>query len=212
MTTFLLILIAIIAYLLGAVNGAIIASKYIFRRDIRNYGSHNAGLTNFYRVFGVPGTALVLVIDVLKTVFAVLIGGWLLGIVKEPMVGRLFAGFCAILGHCYPVYYGFKGGKGVLCGAVVALFASPGVGVVCIVVFVILLILTRYVSLASIVSAALLPLGIWIGLGKGHGLEGVIGLFCFLLIAFQHRKNISRLLKHEEPKFSFKVPPRGFGE
>jgi len=220
-TTFLLFIIAIAAYLLGAINGAIIASKYIFKKDIRNYGSHNAGLTNFYRVFGVPGVALLLAIDVLKTVFAVLIGYWLLGMcgtadVKTGYnfyaeVGLLFAGFCAMLGHSYPVYYGLRGGKGALCAGVIALSANFFLGLVCIAAFAVVLVLTRYVSLASLIGAALFPLGLWIG-GFGGALPGVVGLFCFLLIAFQHRENIVRLIHHKEPKFDFKARPKRFGE
>ena len=198
MTTFLLIVIAVIAYLLGGVNGAIIASKYIFKRDIRNYGSGNAGLTNFYRTFGAPGTALVLAIDIMKAVLSVLLGGLLLGIVKEPMVGKLFAGFCCMMGHAFPVYYGLRGGKGVLCGGIVILMTDWRVGLVCWAVFAIVVILTRYVSLASIVCSLFFPIGIWIA--KHGGLEGTLGMFSCLLLIFKHRDNIGRLISGKESR------------
>jgi len=92
----------------------------------------------------------------------------------------------------------------------VALSANFFVGLVCLVVFAVVLVLTRYVSLASLVGGALLPLGLWIGVPGG--LPGVIGLFCFLIIVFQHRENITRLMKHQEPKFDFKAKPKKFGE
>ena len=111
----LLAAIAVFSYLLGGLNGAIIASKYVFHRDVRDYGSGNAGLTNFYRTFGAPGLAIVIGTDVLKTVIAVVAGGLIMGTQGAASTGQVFAGFCVMLGHIYPVFYGFRGGKGVLC-------------------------------------------------------------------------------------------------
>jgi len=201
MTTFLLIVIAAISYFFGGFNGAIISSKYIFKKDVRNYGSGNAGLTNFYRTFGVAGIALVLAVDILKSVLAVLSGSLLLGIVGEPMVGKVFAGFCLMLGHSYPVMYALRGGKGVLCAAVVALMADWRVGILCLAVFAIVVVVTRYVSLGSLIGSALLPLGIWVL--RDGALAGLIALFVFLLIAFTHRANIGRLLAGKENMIEF---------
>ena len=111
----LLAAIAVFSYLLGGLNGAIIASKYVFHRDVRDYGSGNAGLTNFFRTFGAPGLAIVIGTDVLKTVIAVVAGGLIMGTQGAASTGQVFAGFCVMLGHIYPVFYGFRGGKGVLC-------------------------------------------------------------------------------------------------
>ena len=99
MRTLYLILTAVIAYVLGSINGAIIAGRFIFHKDVRRYGSGNAGLTNYYRAFGTPGMVLLVLIDVLKTVAAVLIGGALLSKADAREVGMLFAGFCTSLGH-----------------------------------------------------------------------------------------------------------------
>ena len=120
--------IAVVSYLLGSLNGAVIASKYVFHRDVREYGSGNAGLTNFYRTFGTPGLLIVLGTDVVKSLIAVLIGGAVMGIVEYPTVGKLFAGFCLMLGHIYPVFYGFRGGKGVVCAAVTLLCVDIRLG------------------------------------------------------------------------------------
>ena len=115
MRTFVLIIIAVISYLLGSLNGSIIVSRRLFHKDIRRYGSGNAGLTNFHRTFGLAGFVLVFLIDFFKAFIAAQIGGALMGIFGYAMVGKLFAGFCAMLGHSYPVFFGFRGGKGVLC-------------------------------------------------------------------------------------------------
>ena len=199
--TLLLLATAVISYLLGGINGAIISSKYIFRRDVRNYGSKNAGLTNFYRTFGAPGTAIVLAIDILKAVASVVAGSLLLGTAGYPKVGAVFAMFCLMLGHDYPIYYGFKGGKGILCGVAAAFVISWKIGLVCLAAFAVVLIFTRIVSLSSLVGAAFLPLGIWIS--RMGGLEGTLGLFCFILIVFQHRENVRRLINRTEPKLTF---------
>lgn len=211
MVALLLIFIAVESYLLGGINGSIIASKYIFRRDIRNFGSRNAGLTNFYRTFGARGAVLVLAIDVLKTVIAVSAGGLMLGYIDEPivnaaMLGKLFSGFCVILGHSFPVYYDFKGGKGVLCGLVMIFLVDWRVAIVCLLAFLVVLILTRYVSLSSMVGAVLLPLGLWIG--QHGGLEGTLGLFTSLLIIFKHSENIGRLLSGRETRFDIAGKPK----
>jgi len=117
MIPLLLILIAIVSYVLGGLNGAIIISKYIFRKDIRKLGSGNAGYTNFSRNFGMGWGFVVAFIDIAKSVIAVLLGALILSIPGNgyPVIGKLFAGFCLVLGHVYPVLYHFRGGKGVVC-------------------------------------------------------------------------------------------------
>ena len=192
MRTLCLILTAIIAYVLGSVNGAIIAGRFVFRKDVRKYGSGNAGLTNYYRNFGTPGMILLVLIDVLKTVAAVLIGASLLKSFNAREAGMLFAGFCAILGHIFPAYYQFRGGKGVLCGVTMAFLVDWRVGLCCFLTFMILLLFTRYVSLGSIVGSALCPLYLWV---FGHEkLSVILGALCALLIVLKHAENIVRLI------------------
>lgn len=200
MMVFLLILTAVIAYLMGGINGAIVTSKYFFHKDIRNYGSGNAGLTNYYRTFGPVGVAMVIGIDVLKSVIAILIGGWLMKTQGAETVGRLFAGFCLILGHSYPVYYGFRGGKGVLCGGVMALLADWRVGLLCWAVFAIVVIFTRYVSLGSILSS--MSCFLWMLAFDHTSLEVILALLCGLLITVKHAENILRLIGGTERKLS----------
>lgn len=193
--------IAVVSYLLGSLNGAVIASKYVFHRDVRDYGSGNAGLTNFYRTFGTPGLLIVLGTDVVKSLIAVLIGGAVMGIVEYPAVGKLFAGFCLMLGHIYPAFYGFRGGKGVVCAAVTLLCVDFRVGVLVLVIFAVVVAFTRYASLGSICAALVAPLGVWAERG---GLCGWLCLFCTLLLVIKHRSNIRRLLTKTESKLEFK--------
>ena len=198
MRTLFLILIAIIAYVLGSINGAIIAGRFVFHKDVRRYGSGNAGLTNYYRNFGTPGIILLVLIDVLKTVAAVLIGAALMKRFDAREVGMLFAGFCTILGHMFPAYYQFRGGKGVLCGITMAFLVDWRVGLCCLLTFLILVLFTRYVSLGSIVGAALCPVYLWV---FGHDkLCIILGFLCALLIVIKHAENIVRLVGRTERK------------
>ncbi len=201
MRTFFLILTALIAYALGSVNGAIIACRFVFRKDVRLYGSGNAGLTNYYRSFGTPGIVILVLIDVLKTVAAVLIGGALMNRFDVRETGMLFAGFCTILGHMFPAYYQFRGGKGVLCGVTMAFLVDWRVGLCCLLTFLILLLFTRYVSLGSVVGSALCPVYLWV---FGHDrLSIILGALCALLIVIKHAENIVRLIGGTERRLEF---------
>ena len=201
MRTLYLILIAIISYALGSLNGAIIAGHFILHKDVRRYGSRNAGLTNYYRNFGTTGIIVLVLIDVLKTVIAVLIGGALMNKVDAKEVGMLFAGFCVILGHMFPALFQFRGGKGVLSGITMAFLVDWRVGLCCLLTFLILLLFTRYVSLGSVVGAALCPVYLWI---FGHErLSIILGALCALLIVIKHAENIVRLISGTERRIDF---------
>jgi len=198
--TIFLVITGIVAYLLGGINGSIIASMNFFNKDVRHFGSGNAGLTNFARTFGIKGAAIVIIVDVLKTVAAIMIGRWLLGMVGFAMIGMLFAGFCAMLGHVYPVYYHFHGGKAVLCVGTLAWMVDWRVGFICWVIFLVIIVFTKYVSLGAVASIVFLPVGIW---AFDHsGLEGVLGLLCALLMIFAHRDNIKNLINGTENKLN----------
>lgn len=198
--TLFLAIIAIVSYLLGGMNGAIITSLNFFRKDVRKFGSGNAGLTNFTRVFGSNGAILVVLVDVLKTVASILFGRWLLGTLGYPSVGTLFAGFCAMLGHIYPVYYSFHGGKAALCGGVLVWMIDWRVGLICYLIFIIVVVFTKYVSLGSMLGGLCMPAAV---LAFGYeGLDVILALLCSLLIIFAHRENIVRLIKGTESKLS----------
>ncbi len=201
MRVLLLIVIAIIGYILGGFNGAILTSQYVFHDDIRKHGSGNAGLTNFFRTYGLKGILMVLGIDVIKTIIAVLLGGWLMAIVGEKTVGQIFAGFCVIIGHVAPVLHLFKGGKGVLCAGVMILIADPVAGLCCWLVFLVILIFTRYVSLASCIAC--LMGAIFMAIFKNSGLEVMLTFLCGLTVVIKHSENIHRLASGTESQISF---------
>ena len=205
MKAVVLVLIAIISYALGNLNGAIITSRLIYGQDVRNYGSGNAGLTNFHRKYGAKSALFVIGIDVGKGIVAALIGGGLMGLLGYPMVGKIFAGFCVILGHSFPVLYGFRGGKGVLTGVSMLFVVDWRLAIIALLLFGCIVAFTRYVSLGSIVGSAAAPLGVW---AFGHGgLEGVLMLLCWLLLVFQHRGNIGRLVAGTESKLRLGKTP-----
>ena len=196
----MLTLSAVISYLCGCINGAILISKSLMKEDVRTRGSGNAGLTNFYRNYGPRYAALVLALDALKMVAAIVITcvfiNW------EPEA-RLWGALFCVLGHIFPVTYKFKGGKGVLSGAALLCMLDWRVALLSLGAFVLLVALTRYVSLGSVVAAALAPItfavffpGHWFGLL-------LIGVTALLLI-WSHRSNIVRLLTGKESKFSFR--------
>ena len=192
---------ALASYFLGCFNGAVIVSKYILRDDVRSHGSGNAGLTNFYRTFGGPLTAVVILTDMLKAVLAVLIGAAAFRLIGDPVLGKYYAGFFCVLGHMFPCMFHFKGGKGILSGGAVALMIDWRVALVVWGGFLILAVATKYVSLGSIWAGATYP---FIALYVYR--DPMVFLFALLtggMILWQHRSNIKRLISGTESKFSF---------
>ena len=192
--------VALAAYFLGCFNGAVIVSKYILRDDVRNHGSGNAGLTNFHRTFGGGLTFVVIACDVLKAVLAVLIGLHVFGPMGAPVLGKYWAGLFCLLGHMFPCMFGFKGGKGILSGGTVALMLDWRIALVVWGGFLVLVVLTRYVSLGSVWAGASFP---FVSLFVYR--DGPIFLLALILgglVVWQHRGNIKRLLSGTENKFS----------
>lgn len=206
---FICVAVAVVAYLLGCFNGAVIVSKYILRNDIRTHGSGNAGLTNFYRVFGGGLTFAVILTDVFKAVLAVLFGRWAFSTIlaDASVFSTYFAGIFCLLGHMFPVMFGFRGGKGILSGGTVALMVDWRVALVVWGGFLLLSALTRWVSLGSIWAGASFPFATWFVF---HNLPYTeLAAICGALVVWRHRQNIGRLLHGEESKFSFHKKKRG---
>lgn len=190
------------SYFLGCFNGAVIVSKYILRDDIRTHGSGNAGLTNFYRTFGGPLTLVVILCDVIKAVIAVLIGTALIGnALGAPILGKYFAGTFCMLGHMFPCMFHFKGGKGILSGGAIAIMIDWRVALVVWGGFIVLALLTKWVSLGSCWAGLTFPISTWFFIGDVWCT--VLASICGALILWKHRANIRRILKGEESKFSF---------
>ena len=201
---------AVFAYFCGCFNGAVIVSKYILRNDVRNHGSGNAGLTNFFRTFGGPLTLMVILCDVLKAIIAVWVGimiarNWQEGFWRQEAVVTVFAKYWAalfcLLGHMFPCMFQFKGGKGILSGGVVAIMIDWRIAVVVWGGFLILTALTRYVSLGSLWAGASFPFISWYCYPQT---PIIVLAFCLGgLIVWKHRANIQRLLAGNENKLSF---------
>ena len=190
---------ALTAYLLGNLNGAVCVSALIAHDDVRSHGSGNAGLTNFIRNYGTASAALVIAIDAGKAAIAC----WSCGMMLQPygwgFEGMVLGGVCVILGHCFPALLGFKGGKGILSGAVVAFVIDWRIGLIILAVFALIYGLTKYVSLASVLSAA--AFGICFVAFHHDWLPVMLGgIFMSGLTIFMHRGNIVRLCKGTESK------------
>ena len=195
------VIVAVAAYFLGCFNGAVVVSKYILRNDIRNHGSGNAGLTNFYRVFGGGLTFVVILLDVVKAVIAVLLGIWLLNLpLGFVALGKYWAGLFCLLGHMFPCMFGFKGGKGILSGGTIAIMLDWRIALVVWGGFLILAVLTRWVSLGSIWAGASFPFATWFV--YQNWILTILAIIIGGLIVWKHRGNLQRILKGTESKFS----------
>ncbi|HJC00294.1 MAG TPA: glycerol-3-phosphate acyltransferase [Candidatus Flavonifractor merdavium] len=199
---------AVFAYFCGCFNGAVIVSKYILRDDVRKHGSGNAGLTNFHRTFGGPLTFVVILTDVLKAVVAILVAGWLFGGVAVydgwaplwPVLAKYWAGTFCLLGHMFPCMFHFKGGKGILSGGTIAIMIDWRVALVVWGGFLVLAILTKWVSLGSIWAGASFPFATWFV--YHNWLLLALAIFLGGLIVWKHRGNLKRILSGTESKFS----------
>ena len=199
------LVVAAAAYFLGCFNGAVIVSKYILRDDVRKHGSGNAGLTNFYRTFGGPLTLVVILTDVLKAIVAVWIGTAVIGMVTGgwmgPVLGKYWAGTFCLIGHMFPCMFQFKGGKGILSGGTIAIMIDWRVALVVWGGFLVLAIITKWVSLGSCWAGLSFPFVSWFVYQDVVIL--LLAIVCGGLILWKHRGNMKRILKGEESKFSF---------
>ena len=201
---------AVISYCLGCLNGAILVSRCFLRDDIRRHGSGNGGLTNFMRTYGGWLSILVVLVDVVKAVISVGFALWLFGMLSEELVvfGKYWAALFCLLGHMFPCNYQFRGGKGVLSGGAIALMIDWRVALVVWAGFVVLVVLTRYVSLGSCWAGLTFP--IVTGFVYRDSLLLALGIVMGGLLLWQHRSNIKRLVTGTESKFTVKrktAPP-----
>ena len=198
------VLVGLVAYLIGSISFAIIFSKKFAGFDVREKGSNNAGTTNVLRTVGKRAAALTLICDILKGVVSVLLAMLAANIWKETDAEliKYLAGLMAIIGHTFPVYYGFKGGKGVATSLGVLLVVHPQIGIICLVFALIIMIATRLVSLGSVLAATLFPI-LTVFMVDSFGAK-IISILIALLVIFNHRSNIKRLKNGTENKISFK--------
>lgn len=193
----------IIAYLIGSIPTALIISRKFFGIDIREYGSGNMGATNTYRVLGSRYGTIVMVFDILKGITAVSLFTFLPYYFDNELARTNFMiglGMAAVLGHIFPIFAGFKGGKGVATLFGMVLAVQPVVAVSCVGVFLLVLYLTRYVSLSSILAALMLPVCVlWIW-NEDEVMYRIFTLLVAFMVIFTHQKNISRILRGVESR------------
>lgn len=209
---FTVALTLLVSYLLGCFNGSVMTSHFIIRDDVRQHGSGNAGLTNFYRTYGARYALCVIICDMGKTVLACLIGGYLMHwVVGDWTLGLLIAGIGCELGHMFPVFFGLRGGKGILSGGVLVLLLDWRVALIAWGLFVSLWLLTCYVSLGSVAATASMPVSVFFLLGH-NWLYTVLSAAIAALVIWCHRGNIQRLLSGTEKKFHWHVDAPAGGE
>lgn len=204
---FAALLVMLLSYFFGCFNGSFMVSHFIIRDDVRKHGSGNAGLTNFYRTYGAKYALLVIACDMGKTVAACLLGsfffrclGW------DGTLGTLLAGLGCELGHIFPVFYGLRGGKGILSGGTLVLLLNWRVAAVAWALFLLLWLTTRYVSLASITATCSAPITVYFVYAHNPIYTGLC-LAVAALVVWCHRENIQRLLHGTEKKFKWHVNP-----
>lgn len=205
------VIVFIVAYLIGSVNFSILISKKMAGFDVREKGSGNAGTTNVLRTVGKKAAALTLCCDILKGVFAVLIARVLGHFVTDINAAVLveLAAFGVVIGHTFPVFFGFKGGKGVATSLGIILIINWRIGLACLLFWIILVAITRMVSLGSI-SAAVLFAVLTIIIRENyitaeyHWSYIIFGILLACFVVFNHRANLKRILSGTENKLSFK--------
>ncbi len=195
-------LICVLGYLLGGINGAILLSKLVEKDDVRRHGSGNAGFTNFFRNYGKRTSLLVILIDAAKAAASCFLGGWLLGKYGLRTEGMLLGGLAATLGHDFPAFLGFRGGKGIVCGFAAALVTDWRVGLILLAVFALVYFLTHYVSLASVLCALGFFVSFWL-FYPGRPFVLILSGCLSALAIFLHRENIGRLVRGQERKTYF---------
>lgn len=202
------IIVAIIAYLLGSISFSVIISKKMAGFDVREKGSGNAGSTNVLRTVGKKAAVLTLICDCLKGVLAILIAYIAGNIVKDIDKSLLvqLAGIFVVIGHTFPVFFKFKGGKGVATSLGVLLMVNWQIGLICLVFALVLMALTRFVSLGSVAAAVLFPV-LTVFIRTNYLVPGnyiIFGIILAAFVIFNHRENVKKLLEGKENKLSFK--------
>lgn len=208
------IIMGIIAYLIGSINFSILISKKKAGFDIRQKGSGNAGTTNMLRTVGKGAALLTLILDILKGIVVILVSRffgfilyklWFINLEQSILVQ--ISGICVILGHTYPIYFGFKGGKGVATALGILLITNWNIGLICLVFAIVLIIITRMVSVGALSASILFPV-LTIFSDKMSFIEPgnyiLYSIVLAVIVCFNHRENIKRLMNGTENKISFK--------
>lgn len=205
MNYLLIAVFAVVAYLLGSINSSILIGRLFGVKDIRKHGSGNAGATNTLRTIGKKAAILALIGDALKGVIAILLTRLVLGMFIEGdllRIAQYISGVAAVLGHNFPIFFQFKGGKGIVTTAAVGAMMNPFMALIVIAIGVGTIIISKYVSLGSVTAMVAYP--ILVAVTGGDGPYILFSTTLMVLAVIKHRANIKRLIKHEESKISAK--------
>ena len=204
---FSVFVVVLLSYFLGCFNGAVLISSFVIRVDIRGHGSGNAGLTNFYRTYGARYALGVILLDMGKTAVATLIGGYMfLCLYEDWTLGVLVSGLSCIIGHIFPAFYEFKGGKGILAGSILVIMLDWRMALVAWGLFVLAVFFTRYISLGSISAASSVAVSALFLYDRPVYI--ILAVVTAALVVWSHRSNIVRLVKGNESKFKWHVDPQ----
>ena len=194
---------AVAAYCIGSINPSIILSHSLYRTDVRKYGSHNAGFTNFNRIFGAKHSWLVFALDFLKSALICALFGWLF--LREGglyQIGTTFSGLFVLIGHAFPLWHHFMGGKCVSVIFAAGMITDWRATLIAFGVFLIVIATTRYMSLATLLAVGSEPF-LLILFGVEHPAALILMIVMVLFVFWRHHENIGRLLRGTESKFSF---------
>ena len=201
------VIVIFVCYLIGSIPSAVWIGKFVHGIDIREHGSKNAGATNTFRVFGKKSGSVVLFLDVAKgylaASFPLLLSGMYLGFKDEVLILQLTASFCAIIGHVFPVFAHFRGGKGVASSLGIIIAVNPDTAFICLTCFLLVFVIWKYVSLGAIVAAILFPFVSYFFMMEDARIMIVFSVIISLIVLMSHRKNIHRLVRGEGNKMNF---------
>ena len=197
----LLILTAFVAYLFGSLDTMVLASNFVFRRNLRRLGNSTTWLSNFHRVYGIGGFVKLLVIELIKDIIPILIGGLLLSIKGHPEAGRAFAGFCLVLGRLYPAIYVFRGGNAAIALIVAACAVDMSAGIAAGIFMLAVITLSRYISLGVIAGSVICAV-VAVLLVDDSLLMRLV-MFSAALVLIKHIPALIRVIRKSEPRLSF---------
>lgn len=195
-------LTALFAYVLGSLSSTVIASNFIFHTNLKKLGTGNYAISEFRRRYGVKGIIKLTLVEVIKDLLAVLIGGWLLGIKDQALVGRAFAGFCLIMGRQWPVFSGFRGSRATVCLVITAMCLDFGAGLAVLIVAGALIWFTRYITVSTLAGAVVLLFAAVLVMDSR--LVTLLCLFTFIVMLAHSLPCISRMINGKEEKLDFK--------
>lgn len=196
----LLLPTALVAYVFGSMDSLVLASNFVFRQNLRRLGEGNRWLSNFRRIYGIPGFIKLLLVEIIKDLLPILIGGWLLGIKGHADVGRAFACFCLVLGRLYPVFYDFRGGHAGIALVIGAFTLNSSVGGAALVILALVTWFSRYLSLGAVAAAAVAMMVSVLVVDEDLILRLLV--FAAGLILFKHVPALIRIVQGREFRFS----------